>query len=117
MLSSRAAVLAALALSLAARSAESVALRKTTLHLQNATEGNATAGNSPYMPTMQYEGYEEDWQTEWKRHEQFKGEKIESYPHWKDTVTKAWMDNSYNRYDPRDYVDSQSDGKKSPAPY
>ena len=25
------------------------------------------------------------------------------------------MDNSYNRYQPKDYVDSQSDGKPSPA--
>eukprot|EP00929_Paragymnodinium_shiwhaense_P091970 TRINITY_DN5185_c0_g2_i1.p1 TRINITY_DN5185_c0_g2~~TRINITY_DN5185_c0_g2_i1.p1 ORF type:complete len:110 (-),score=34.18 TRINITY_DN5185_c0_g2_i1:108-437(-) len=93
---------------------DAVVMRKTTLQAQNATE-NATA--PAFAPTMQYEGYEEDWQTEWKRHEQFKGEKIESYPHWKDTVTKAWMDNSYNRYDPKDYIDSQSDGKKSKAPY
>eukprot|EP00929_Paragymnodinium_shiwhaense_P091972 TRINITY_DN5185_c0_g2_i3.p2 TRINITY_DN5185_c0_g2~~TRINITY_DN5185_c0_g2_i3.p2 ORF type:complete len:112 (-),score=31.99 TRINITY_DN5185_c0_g2_i3:125-460(-) len=106
------AVIAAVLLGLS----DAVVMRKTTLRAQNATgEGNATA--PAFTPTMQYEGYEEDWQTEWKRHEQFKGEKIESYPHWKDTVTKAWMDNSYNRYDPRDYVDSQSDGKKSKAPY
>eukprot|EP00929_Paragymnodinium_shiwhaense_P091971 TRINITY_DN5185_c0_g2_i2.p2 TRINITY_DN5185_c0_g2~~TRINITY_DN5185_c0_g2_i2.p2 ORF type:complete len:115 (-),score=37.21 TRINITY_DN5185_c0_g2_i2:133-477(-) len=108
-------VLAAAVLGFAAGGVDAVVMLRRAA-VQNAT-GNATDAAPAFAPTMQYEGYEEDWQTEWKRHEQFKGEKIESYPHWKDTVTKAWMDNSYNRYDPRDYIDSQSDGKKSKAPY
>jgi len=53
-----------------------------------------------------YEGFKEEWHKEWRRGD---------FPSWKETQTTAWMDNSYNRYQPKDYVDSQSDGKPSPA--
>merc|ERR1719424_257284 len=72
---------------------------------RNAT-GNATNASLTIASDRHYAGYEEDWHTEWRRGD---------FPAWKETQTTAWMDNSYNRYQPKDYVDSQSDGKPSPA--
>merc|ERR1719440_2279602 len=110
----RTGVFAALALALSAAPLQALRLKsKTSSALQNETEG----GNSTYVPAMQYEGYEEDWQTEWKKEAKVGSKTHEEYPHWKETVTDAWMDNSYNRYNPKDYTDSQSDGKRSKAPY
>merc|ERR1740115_612886 len=73
---------------------------------RNAT-GNATNGTDLTVASdRHYEGFKEEWHKEWRRGD---------FPSWKETQTTAWMDNSYNRYQPKDYVDSQSDGKPSPA--
>jgi hypothetical protein len=75
----------------------------SALQLANAT-GNST--DLTVASDRHYEGFKDEWHKEWRRGD---------FPSWKETQTTAWMDNSYNRYQPKDYVDSQSDGKPSPA--
>merc|ERR1719191_1747838 len=57
--------------------------------------GNAT--DMTVASDRQYEGFKDEWHKEWRRGD---------FPSWKETQTTAWMDNSYNRYQPKDYVDS-----------
>jgi len=76
----------------------------SALQLGRNETGNAT--DLTVASDRHYEGFKEEWHKEWRRGD---------FPSWKETQTTAWMDNSYNRYQPKDYVDSQSDGKPSPA--
>jgi len=73
---------------------------------RNATGNASNSTDLTIASDRHYEGFQDEWHKEWRRGD---------FPSWKETQTTAWMDNSYNRYQPKDYVDAQSDGKPSPA--